>query len=205
VKRLTAEEELTKQTYNKTAKKWASLHHRHGFWAAEMKQLQQLLPSGRVLEVGAGAGRDAKELLEHGYQYVGTDISSGLLNEARKVNPGAEFQEISIYDLNFSGLFDGFWCAAVLVHIPKSRINEALSAIRHNIRKGAVGFIATKEGAGEQMEDGDIIKTQQRLFVYWQNDELQKVLKENGFEVVTEGYRPVSSRSQWLTYIVRAI
>jgi len=196
---LTKDEEATKRVYDRTAKQWADAHTSADFWKEELTMFQKLMPSGKVLEIGAGGGRDAKELIKLGYEYVGTDISAGLIAVAQQANPGAAFQQISIYDLDFAEPFDGFWCSAVLLHIPKRRINEALRAIKKNIKPGGIGFIATKEGEGEQVEaDG-------RLFVFWSNGEFKKLLTSNGFEVVHEGYRPMSKRTKWLMYHVRAV
>lgn len=71
------------------------------------------------------------------------------------------------------------------------------------MRRGAFGFIAIKEGGGEELES-----TQgggKRLFVYWTNNDFSKRLADNGFEIVEQGYRPMSERTKWLTYIVRSI
>ena len=60
-------------------------------------------------------------MIAFGYDYTGTDISTGLLNEARKKVPGQSFYEMSVYDLDFpEGTFDGFWASAILLHIPKN-------------------------------------------------------------------------------------
>lgn len=46
------------------------------------------MPAGKILEVGSGGGRDAKDLIEMGYEYIGIDISKGLLEEAKKYLEG---------------------------------------------------------------------------------------------------------------------
>jgi len=44
------------------------------------------LPSGStILDAGCGVGRHAIELARHGYRVVGVDISSGMLDEARRL------------------------------------------------------------------------------------------------------------------------
>jgi len=43
-----------------------------------------LPPGGRVLDMGCGTGRHAVELARRGYKVTGVDISSGMLDEARK-------------------------------------------------------------------------------------------------------------------------
>jgi 2-polyprenyl-3-methyl-5-hydroxy-6-metoxy-1,4-benzoquinol methylase len=205
MKKLTDEEKITQQSYDKLAKQWSSKHVTKSFWKEQMTLFNTLLPKGKILEIGAGGGRDAQELIELGYNYIGTDISGGLIAEARKQNPGADFRKISIYDLNFPEKFDGFWCSAMLLHIPRDRLNEALKAIRKNVRQGGIGFISVKKGYGEKIESDVALKNDKRLFVYWQSNEFKQLLKTQGFEILDESERPMSSQTTWLIYIVRCI
>lgn len=201
---LTRLEEITRRSYDREADAWMDGHWTPKFWGENFDAFYELLPEGRVLEVGCGAGRDAQELIKHGYEYVGTDIAPNLLALARKNNTGAEFHEASLYSLDFKEPFDGFWCAAVLIHIPKSRIDEALSAIRQNLKSRAIGFIAVKEGEGERLESKPDLNNASFLFSYWGREEFRDVLARNGFETLHEDYNPMSERTKWLTYIVRA-
>lgn len=130
---------------------------------------QELLPTGKVLEIGSGGGRDAKELIAKGYKYTGTDVSKGLLEEARKANPSTVFLRQSVYDLDFpDNTFDGFWASAVLLHIPKDRIDEALSRLRAVVRNDGIGFISIKQGEGQKIEEyePDMEEKRTRLLAY---------------------------------------
>lgn len=202
--KLTSKERLTIATYDRRAENWSSSHATASFWGEEMARFKELLPGGRILEIGAGGGRDAKELVEAGYNYLGTDISKGLIEQARKNNIGVSFEEVSVYDLDYEESFDGFWCSAVLLHIPRDRIQKAMQSINKNMKRGAIGFIAIKEGEGESLEaDEKITQSDERFFVYWNNEDFSKKLRDNGFEIVEQGYRPMSERTKWLTYIVK--
>jgi SAM-dependent methyltransferase len=158
------------------------------------------LPEGKLLEIGSGGGRDAKELIKLGYDYTGTDISKSLIKQAKKNNPGAIFLEKSVYDLGYTDDFDGFWCSAVLLHIPRPKINRALESIKKAMHNNAVGFISIKEGDGEQMESSGELK---RLFTYWHNNEFNKILRDQGFDILYKDYKPVTEHTKWLIYFVR--
>jgi 2-polyprenyl-3-methyl-5-hydroxy-6-metoxy-1,4-benzoquinol methylase len=201
---LTDEEKITLASYNKHAVQWSNDHLSPGYWGDEINTFHKYLPEGRLLEVGCGGGRDARELIRLGYDYTGTDISAKLLAEAQKNNPSGRFEQVSLYDLNYSDKFDSFWCAAVLLHIPKNRIGEALKAIKRNLAPGAVGFIAIKEGTGETMEQNPTEEGSSRLFAYWENNEFKSVLEKNGFKVLSQNYKPLSERTRWLIYYVQA-
>jgi len=201
--KLTPAEQITKESYDRVATQWEADHDIIEFWEESLYKFHELLPAGRLLEIGCGAGRDAQDLIRLGYKYVGTDISGPQLVLARKNNPGARFEQVSLYDLDFPEPFDGFWCAAVLVHVPKNRTVEALSAIRRNLVPGAIGFLAIKEGKGERLEIRDELGSSEFLFTYWEDDEFREVLRQEGFKVLHKGYKPMSERTKWLKYIVR--
>lgn len=204
--RLTKEEEQTMMTYDTSASEWASKHSSERFWGEEMDRFQELLPTGKVLEIGSGGGRDAKELIASGYEYTGTDVSQGLLEEAKKANPNTPFLHQSVYDLDFpDDTFDGFWASAVLLHIPKDRIDEALGRLHSVVRNDGIGFISIKQGEGQKIEEDepDMEEKRTRLFSYWQDDEFQEALKRNEFEVIDTKVRPMSERTTWLVYFVR--
>ncbi len=201
---LTPDEQITLATYNNQAARWTSGHDQPSFWQDEITRFSGLLPKGRIIDIGAGGGRDASLLIEQGYDYLGTDISSGLLEQARKTNPGVKFEQVSLYDMNYAEPFDGFWCAAVLLHIPRDRTDQALKSIKSTIKPGGVGFFAVKQGEGQKMETDDKnTQDDKRLFVYWSDQDFTAKLVENGFEVLDRGYKFVSERSKWLTYFVR--
>lgn len=203
MKKLSAEEITTNNTYDKQASNWSSKHTSKGFWAKEMKDFADELPNGKLLEIGAGGGRDAKELISAGYDYRGTDISGSLLKIAKANNPNAIFDKVSVYDLNYSTKFDGFWCSAVLLHIPRENIDAALIAIKQSMKTGAIGFISIKEGAGEMMmQDKKSTSNDERYFVFWSDKEFSMVLKNNGYKIIKKGYNPMSKKTKWLTYIV---
>lgn len=204
---LLPEERMTLEAYNQNGRQWAIDHNDPGFWEEEMRLFHQLLPSGHVLEIGAGGGRDARELLALGYQYTGTDISTRLLEFARQQLPDQNFLEQSVYELHFDHVFDGFWASAVLLHIPRIRIGQALHRIRLALRHGSIGFISIKDGIGAsvevvQSEDGQDYFT---FSTYWDRKAFESVLLEASFELVHYAYRNLSAKDNWHIFFVRAV
>lgn len=201
--KITPGESTTHESYDRVAKLWESDHLTKKFWQDNFDRFYKLLPEGKVLEIGCGAGRDAEELVGFGYDYMGTDISANQVELARKNHPGANFEQVSLYDLDYHELFNGFWCTAVLIHVPKARIDEALQSIHRNMLPKAVGFIAIKEGEGERLEVREELDNAEFLFSYWQNDEFKETLADNSMEVLSQGRMSFSQRTTWLTYHVR--
>lgn len=202
---LAPKEQQTLAAYNAHGTTWSAAHHDQGWWKPEIARLQQLLPSGKILEIGSGSGRDALDLTAVGYEYVGTDIADGLLEVARKNAPGLTFLKQSVYDLDFPKKnFDGFWCCATLLHVPRSRIDEALQRIRHCIKAGGVGFVSVKPGEGGRVIPDDFSEGKTgRFFAFYTMSEFHTVLERNGFTVVEERTKGVTEKKSFLVYFVR--
>lgn len=211
-KKLNMDRELrTKETYNRIAKQWASEHNTLEYWRKEFEAFSRLLPQGTVADVGCGAGRDYQLFREkkNQYDYVGFDYSSGLVEVARSQFPEAHFILGDMYQSSFeNATFDGFWAAASLLHIPKERIGAVLVNVRRIIRPGGIGAIMLKKGNGEHMvvddnRNGDT--ADERFFAYWQKDEFADFLCSSGFEIVDFFEHPVSERTVWLSFFVKAV
>ena len=71
--KLTKAEIQTIKTYDSKSSDWVLKHETPNFWGSQMDKFYKLLPKGKILEIGSGGGRDAKELIGKGYDYVGTD------------------------------------------------------------------------------------------------------------------------------------
>lgn len=202
--KLTNVEQQTLDAYNKNAVTFASTRRHEENWLQERNKFKQYLSKGKILDIGSGGGRDAKDLMAMGYKYIGIEISKNLIYEAEKYAPKANFLLQSVYDLKFpKDTFDGFWACAVLLHIPKARISEVLRNIHHVVKNGGIGFVSIKKGEGERFVEGDHIGIPyKRFFSFWYEDEFASILQKNGFEVL-ESYELKHTDKMWLSFFVK--
>lgn len=187
--------------YDQHAEEWAQAkrgYEEGSYWGKEMQMFKRLLPSGKILEIGSGTGKDAKVLIRLGYEYIGIDASIGMLDIAKKRNPGANLQRMSALNLEFpDNHFDGFWTAATLLHIPKDSVGKVLENIAKVVKPNGTGFISMKEG-GKEAED----KETGRGFSYYSRQEFENLLKESGFEVIE--YKSKSGEKDfWMIFFVK--
>jgi 2-polyprenyl-3-methyl-5-hydroxy-6-metoxy-1,4-benzoquinol methylase len=191
----------TVKYYDQEANSWSASHggdDKESWWKDEMTRFNEYLPSGRILEIGSGVGKDAEALIRLGYDYTGTDASNGLLELARKRNPSATFIQRYAHEIDHSlGEFDGFWASAVLLHIPRDEMRDSLLAISSVIKNDGVGFITMKEGEDERVDE----KTG-RLFTYYKEEEFRDVLESTGFSVLEVGRRD-TEKDNWLIFYVK--
>lgn len=201
---LTDQEQNTVTYYNEQGNTWVATHspqNKVSFWAEEMRTLHTMQPSGKLLEIGSGAGVEAETLCSL-YDYTGIDISPTLLHQAQQRNPQARFLEASLYELPFSQCtFDVFWAAAVFLHIPKNRIDRALRSLTKVLKNNACGFISLKGGEGEAID-----QTTNRFFSYYHIDEFTTALSRHHF-IVEQSYERKQVKREveqtWLSFFVR--
>lgn len=204
--KLTPEEKLTVKAYNDGASAWGREHADLDYWKEEFLTFKKLLPKGKVLEIGCGGGRDAKVLLSMGYDYVGTDIAKEFVKVAKEFVPKGKFLTRSAYDLGFKdNEFNGFWASAVFLHIPKKRMDEALTELKRVIKPDGIGFIAVKQGKGEPIIEEDFAGkgSSKRFWAFYHKPEFDEVLKRNNYEIVSYRKWMKSKRTTWLIYFVK--
>lgn len=197
----TKKEEITITNYNKFAAKWTNAHTETDIFDNAFPKFKKYLPKGKILEICCGGGRDAKKIDEAGYEYTGVDVSMGLLEQAIKNNPKLTFLLQDVYQLNFPFLFDGFWCVATLLHIPKRRIHEALQSIHRVVKPDGVGFLCIKQGRGDMVLYED--EYEKRYFSYYTQDEFSEILTVNGFSILYASILPISPKTIWLNFFVK--
>lgn len=176
-------EEKTLKYYDQHAREWGEKHHeldQNSRRINEIEKFHSYLKSGKIIEIGSGTGNDASAFNSFGYDYIGTDASRGLLELALERNPGLKFKKVRVQDLASTfgnDKFDGFWCAATLLHLHKNEIVESLKNIHSIVKNNGVGYISVKEGRGEKEDETG------RLFSFYSQDEFSKILEDIQFEM----------------------
>lgn len=144
-------------------------------------------PAGaRVLDVGAGSGRDLAALLSAGYAAWGVEPSDGLRAAASANYPElagrVEAGALPGLGTPFGGSFDGVLCSAVLMHLSDADLFDAALALRRVLKPHGRLLISlpsarTDVGADERDANG-------RLFKGYGPEELQLLLERLGFQLI---------------------
>lgn len=161
----------------------------------EIEAFSRLLPSeGRVLDAGCGSGRDTQILKDKGFDAVGLDISSGLLEQAKLRHPECEFHQSSYLQTKFpDASFDGIWAHASLVHLPsEAEVTQALAEFNRLLKPSGILHVLVKAQTGDKKFDviADTLSNHDRFFQFFDQASITKHLKTTGFEIIfLEQYR----------------
>lgn len=127
---------------------------------------------GKILDVGCGSGRDLIAFKSLGYDVIGIDASTKLVEIAKK-NFKADVFIKEFNDIEWKQEFDGVWCMASLLHLQKEELISILNKLSISMKEGASFYASFKNGNGESFDDKD------RFFSYYNKQELEKILIES--------------------------
>lgn len=183
--------------YDEMAEAYAARNRRNQWWTEGnplMPRFQpHVRPGGRVLDVGCGPAHDVVNLRAEGWRVVGVDLSVGMLAYGRKV-AGEGLAQADMRRLPFgTGLFDGAWMTASLLHLPRPSAPQALREVRRVLRTGGVLLVSVKEGEGEFLDT----RLGERYFTLYTLDELQTRVREAGLKI-EQTWRNPGSVQPWV-------
>lgn len=170
-----------------------------------LKEWLTLLPKRAVaLDLGCGAGQDARYLAKLGHRVIGLDRTMPLLRFARQRSASVPFVLADMRALPIRvGVLDGMWAAASLIHLPKKTVPGVL-AVLHQLVKPK-GLLAGTFTFGSN----SCVKTRGwmpgRYFARWKRDELARAFSRAGWMVVS--IRVVSNqerKGRWINVIARS-
>ena len=201
--------QVLKKTYNKIAKDWNSDHLRDDWWIEGTDIFSSFLPKDSfVIDIGCAGGYKTEYLKQKGFSIEGIDFSEGMIYDAKKKFPNIDFKVFDVYDLdNLDKTYDGIFCQAVLLHIPKKNVFGILEKMKKRLKNSGLLYIAVKEkkenGVEEEIKkEDDYGYEYERFFSYYSLDELKKYFKDLDMEIVYESVVN-SGRSNWINIIVK--
>lgn len=139
--------------------------------------LSLLPPRSRILDVGAGSGRDLREFMRRGFRCRGIDASPSLARLAQEYS-SAPCDVKRIEDLDEVATYEGIWACASLLHLPKAVLADALARLHRALVPLGILFASVQEGEGEQI-DGD-----GRFFAMYTQHEFLEATAASGFEII---------------------
>jgi cyclopropane fatty-acyl-phospholipid synthase-like methyltransferase len=102
-----------------------------------------------ILEIGAGAGLDAKFFQEEGLEVLATDLSPNMVAECKKIGLIAEV--VDIYDLEkLEHRFDAIYSLNVLLHVPPEDLDKVLSTIHGRLNENGLFFYGVYGGTNKE-------------------------------------------------------
>ena len=139
---------------------------------------------GQVCDLGCGPGHVARYLHEQGVHVIGVDLSSVMIDQGRRLNPGIEFRQGNMLRLDIE---DGTWSAIVafysIIHISRTDTVAALAEMKRVLRPGGLLLLSFHIG-NEAVHLDEWWGLPVNLdFHFLRPEEIQDTLRAVGFKV----------------------
>ena len=172
--------------------------------AAHDLLLKTFPPQCRVLELGAGSGRDGAFLLAQGYDWTGLDASASMMAQAALFHPECDGR-LLLHDMQNplpfrDDSFQGILSLAAMMHLCESSLPFVLGEAMRVLVPGGAFIISVPIGrmdtdAAGYTEDG-------RYFLPWNEEKWAASLAENGFclDLHIRNADSLGRDIQWITF-----
>jgi SAM-dependent methyltransferase len=106
-----------------------------------------LADAGPVAELGCGPGHVGRYLHDRGVSVSGLDLSRGMIEEARRLNPGMEFVVGDMLDLPYANeSLAALVAFYAIIHFDSVQLDQALQEFQRVLRPGGLAAVAFHVG-----------------------------------------------------------
>ena len=187
--------DLTLRSYQAAAQRYAD--HRTAApgpaLARFLDRLAELVGTGRLLEVGSGPGVDARYLRGRGVDVWPTDATPAFVE--MMLSTGLEATRLDLRSDDLGGPWQGVLAQAVLLHLNRGQLAQALHRLRAAVVDGGVLALTVKEGDGDRWSN---LKLElPRHFTYWRERPLRDALAQSCWDVTSVDH-VVGRTEPWL-------
>ncbi|CAM3755457.1 class I SAM-dependent methyltransferase [Rheinheimera salexigens] len=139
--------------YNQNAKCFSDSTLNVDMSALYAEFLPLITPQGHILDAGCGSARDAAYFKQQGFIVSAFDASEQLAalasDHLQQPVEVKTFQQLA--DKNH---YDGIWCCASLLHIPKNELPQTFLKLQNALKPNGILYVSFKYGRQERLHNG---------------------------------------------------
>lgn len=161
-----------------------------------------VVPGGRIMDLGCGAGKASLYFIEHGFDVLPVDGCKEMC-DAATIRTGRKARNLLFDELDYENEFDGIWACASLLHVPKAEMAQVLTLVKNALKDGGIFYASYKYGDTERVRNG-------RLFSDYTENTMKSLISEVGrFEIMdlwlTGDARPDRAAEYWVNILCRKV
>ncbi len=198
----------TVRSYDLAADKYNENTNRVSFFPGLKEELDlfiSFLSGKKILDVGFGSGRDCVYFYENSLDPEGIELARNMIESlSKKLNIPLTLMDMRYLTYKDSS-FDGIWCCASFLHLPREEALSTLKGFERVLKPNGILHLSVKEGEGEEWITKGNINNVPRFFTYYTVKEIQYLLRDAGFTVVSNKVKPNKDcrKPAWIVFLAR--
>ena len=175
----------------------------HVDMSALYREFLPLIPKhGHILDAGCGSARDAAYFKQQGFTVSAFDASTELAKIA-STHLQQPVEVKTFQQLDCSNLYDGIWCCASLLHVPKNELPQVFLNLQHALKPNGVLYVSFKYGDTEREHNG-------REFTDLNEEGLTALITQHTDLKIIKQWQSVDQRPEresevWLNALIKAV
>ena len=181
--------EVTKQSYESNSnifiEQWKDTNESDN---GKIETFIELLPqNARILDVGAGFGKDVTYLCDKGFDCIGIDFCDEFIRKSKELYSNVKIYKTNFLEIDFpENAFDALWSRGALFHLSKVDFNAVISKLSMILKTKGVFYIQLIEGIHDDLIDSIGNIEGAAHYSYYTVDELKSIMSEYGFTYIKE-------------------
>jgi SAM-dependent methyltransferase len=136
--------------------------------------------SGRILEIGSGAGRDALYMQSRGYDITCSDAAVGFVKHLRDIP--LKTLEFDLLKDAMPGGYSMIFANAVFPHFTKNEAVDAIHKIYSALPEGGILAFNVKQGSGSFWTVEKLMR--KRYMHFWNPRDITELVTKAGFKII---------------------
>jgi len=166
-----------------------------------LKSFRDSKLKGKILFAGCGSGRDMEGVANEGFNCVGVDISSHMINIGKIMGIKQPMFVMDMENLDFPPeSFDGIFCETALAHVKRSALPQTLKNFNNLLTRKGVALITFRKGDGRIYYTEDKVGGR-RYYTTVTEKEAEKLIKDAGFELLSSSTHQVGTKPPYYNLI----
>ncbi len=189
------------ETYNKNSKLFIEKFNKYDARVDDIKRAFSHInkTSPRVIELGCGNGRDAKEIIKYTNDYIGVDLSEKFIEEARKESPRINFQLADFEKYIFPQGVDIVFAFASLIHADETSFKNLLKKVYSALDKDGIFYISLKHGEYKEVTKEDYLGARTN---YLYTPEKVSEMADNKYKIIYNDIHDIRNQ-KWFNIILK--
>ena len=191
----------TIESYNKNASAFAKKFNVIGIRIDDIKRAFSYIKKDnpKVIEVGCGNGRDAKEILKYTSDYLGIDISEELIKIAKENIPDTKFEVADFETFNFPENIDIVFAFASLIHSDWDNNKKILDKAYKVLNNKGIFYISLKYGDYKEVIKKDELGI--RTYYLYTPEEVER-LADKKYKTIYKDIQYLM-KQKWFTIVLQ--